>query len=343
MLKKSASYTGMSWVKALAARDKPRDPSVDLANIPEEELIKGDTLEATAALAFNTPKTETKHDALMRASKDLYDKYEIDLKTHAIASVKEKIATNAIDPVALKIVTKEQWDAVADVDSAQKIATAAAIEYERRLRHEFECNASRPQQILSSKFEHTFKGGRIMSSTSENEDTVGSSGRTPANSNSIFDPDRIGKYAREKNLHDSAINTLRKEIVARNEQKKAELAPKETGIEPMKAGQIIASASGNENGDAFVHRVPSNQVSMLDTMHEGKLDREQITSKLNTLFMSKFEQDSGTQIKEAAKQHKADIQVERKKDKSWEKLEKPKTVGDLQERLLNLWTMPEKE
>jgi hypothetical protein len=335
----NSSYDRLSWVDALASRDKPRDDR-DLANANEADVANEGTLERTASLAFGTRIEETKNEALSRSSRQIFDDQVESAKLAKVTAIKKKLEENEIDPVALKIATKEEWDSVTDAGVAMDIATAAATEYERRLKHEFEQNAFKKQEVLSSRFQPEFKSGRIMSATSGNEES-GIRGHIPANASSIFEPDRIDKFAEAENQHDMFVASLKKHLSDKVESRKKDLAPNLEGApEPMNGGKIFASKSDvPEVGGGM--RVASNQISMHDVNGLEHLSQEDMKQQLEQMFMSRLP-DAGEQIKVAAKERLDEIRPDREKARkedrnSWEKVEKAKSTGELQQRLTNLW------
>lgn len=347
---KRASYSGMDWLKALEARDKPKDPSNDL-NKQNESEIK-DALASSANVAFNLPvNAETKNQALIRASKEIADQAAQHLKMAEVNGIRTKIANNGIDPIALGVtirengterpITKAEWEGATDARWVEKIATSAALAYEKQVKRAWEQNALKPAQQLSSKFDPaTMRDGRIMSSTGANEETRGYNHQIPANAASIFDPFKLDRFAAAENEHDKSVANIRGGHQARDEAKKAELQPQDLGPDPMKGGQVIRS--GGQDADVFVQRVPKNQLSMVDMVGTEKLTPKEIQEKLSSLFMARIV-DNGEKIKEANKEHKEKIQGTKESDRSWEKLEKPLSTAQLQQRLTeSFFTCPPK-
>ena len=73
MLQRTSNYGSLSWIDALAARDKPKDLEAELASAVETP--NENVLEETAAIAFGTTATnETKNEALVRASREIQAK-----------------------------------------------------------------------------------------------------------------------------------------------------------------------------------------------------------------------------------------------------------------------------
>src|SRR3990170_1220194 len=104
---RKSGYEAMDWVKALEAAQKPKDPSHDLGKQNEAELVNN-ALESTARVAFDLPvNAETKHEALLRSSKEIADKVVQEQKLAAANTIKQKVAVNGIDPVALGVKVKD--------------------------------------------------------------------------------------------------------------------------------------------------------------------------------------------------------------------------------------------
>lgn len=340
---KKAGYGNMDWVNALKAMDKPK------ADPQDEAACIANALESTARAAFDLPaKAETKNEAVIRSSKEIADKAAAEAKVAAANEIKSKIASNGIDPIAMGItvrepngvqrpITKEEWEGASDARWVEKIATAAALEYEKRTKHAWEENSKQPAPRLSSKFDPAMRDGRIMSSTAANEETCDRPHQMPANSASIFDPFKLDNFAKAENAHDQAILSKRTADQQRKEELKAQYKPTEDGPDPMKHGQVIRS--GGEDRDVFSQRVPSNQISMLDLEGTEKLSPEDIKTRLSDLFVSKIE-DNGQKIKEANKERKEAIQGRKEADRSWEQVQKPLSTSELTKKLMDAFSCP---
>ena len=349
---KKAGYDGMDWVGALKARLKPRDPSADLGDQNEAEI--GNALESTAQVAFNLPvKAETKHEALRRASKEIGERDAEAQRMAAANDVRTKLAALEICPIAMGVtvrepngiqrpITKEEWEGASDARWVNNVATAAALEYEKRLSQAWQEGAVRPAQKLSSTFDpETARAGRIMSSMSSSEETSVRPSRVPTNANSILDPERLDKFVIASNSHDDSVASIREAAAARDVEVRTQYTPDEEALatDPMKSGQIMRS--GGEDRDVFSQRVPRNQISMVDTLGEGKLSGEELKARLNSHFAARVE-DNGVSIREANKKHRESIQREpAEQDRSWEKVSKPLSTTELMKRLADSWMPPE--
>lgn len=339
MIQKTASYESMSWAQALSARDNPKDPVSDIMNISEAELIGSeDTLEKTAQLAFNTPKTETKNEALIRASIDIQNKI-LSPENKAILAIKKKLSDNEVNPVELGVIKEADWANVNDVRTAEKIAVLAATKYESNLRHRFEQNANKPVSKLSSKFDPNALSGRVTSTSSGNDDSENMPSRLPAWENSILEPDRLDKYAIAENQSDMFVASIRKNLKDREAFVKKEKEIDVTNAPAaMNGNKVIASAAANENYAAFNPKTPKNQVSIFDTIGQKteNLSMDEMKTKLASLFSEKLE-DSGESIRNANKNRKELIQGRKEKDNSWEKVQENTTVGGIQSKLVGQW------
>ncbi len=356
----------MDWVKALEAAQKPKDPTADLGAQNEADLV-ANALESTASVAFNLPTNpETKNEALVRSSKEIANNIVDQRRQAGVDAIKNKIANNGIDPIALGVtvrddqgvprpVTKEEWEGASDARWVEKVATAAALEYEKQVKQAWQQNALKPAQYLSSTFDpQTMRDGRIMSSTGMNEETRGRPTQIPANAASIFDPFKLDRFAETETEHDRGVREKREANKAREEVKKAELNPKAdpNAPAPMNHGQI--TRSGAEDAAVFQQRAPRNQVSMLDISGTEKLSALEIKEKLAQLFTRV--EDNGQKIRDHNEQRKVDIQGKKEtaeeRRASWEELKPPTTTKQMAEKLLpddltkklsELFTCPKKD
>jgi hypothetical protein len=343
-----AGYENMSWIDALAARSKPKDPEVDLGKQNEEEIL-GNSLESSAQVAFGLPiKAESKNEALLRASKEISEKQaEADLNAPANA-IRAKMAAAGIDPVAIGIVIttphgtrpirKDDWETSADARWLNQVATAAAAEHEKIMDHAWEQHAMKPQRNLDCNFSETSRSGQIMSSKSTSDDSVSKPEHLPQNASSMFDANRLDSFAAQENEHDKSVAASRQASKDREKEKKEQYKYEDPGVEPMKSGKIMAS--GGQDRDVFVHRSPSNSVSMADDMGGGKLSPEELKQRLSDMFASRIP-DNRTSIREANDKRREEIQGKKKEaDRSWEKPQKPLSTADIQKRLTDLWLPP---
>lgn len=342
-----AGYGDMDWLKALEAR--PNDPTGVQA--PQDEIsAAANALENAANAAFNLPvSVESRHEAVIRASKEIANKAADEMKFSAANNIKTKIANSGIDPVALGVtirepngvqrpITKEEWEGASDARWVEQIATAAALEYEKQVKRSWEHTT--PAQNLSSSFDpETMRTGRIMSSTAANEDTCDRPHQTPANSASIFDPFKLDRFANADNSHDKSVASKRAADQERQDEKKAQYKYEDPGVEPMKQGHV--HRSGGEDRDVFNQKAPRNQISMLDLNGTENLSPAQIKEKLSALFVAKIE-DNGQKIKEANAKHKESIQRPKEPDRTWEQLQKPLSTSDLAKKLMEAFTCPPK-
>lgn len=364
---KRTGYEGMDWVKALEAAQKPKDPTADLGAQNEADLVNN-ALESTARVAFDLPTNpETKNEALVRASKEIANNAVEHQKMAAVNSIKDKVANNGIDPIALNVqmrddqgklrpITKEEWEGASDARWVEKVATAAALEYEKQVKRAWEQNALKPAQHLNSKFDPlTMRDGRIMSSAGANEETRGRPTQIPANAASIFDPFKLDRFAEKETEHDKGVREKREADQARKDMKKAELnRPEDPNMpEAMRHGQIVRSGAEGES-TVFQQKAPKNQISMLDISGTEKLSAAEIKEKLSQLFTRV--EDNGEKIREANQKRKEDIQGKKEtaaeRRKGWEELKPPTTTKkmaenilpeDLTKKLSELFTCPKKD
>lgn len=356
------SYDGMDWVDALKGRKDKRDYQARYANTPEEETLE-DALEQTAEAVFNVPtKEETSSEAISRMSKDIHDKSATKKSNKEIEGIKAKLAATddrpAIDPVELgvkvkswgahgmseKPITKEQWDKISDPRVCEEIAKVAAIEFKKQNRLA-EWQTSQNKQHSQSFDPQTDRSGKIASSHGH-DDYAPRFGSVPANANSILDPGRLDRAAKEINEHDANVAKSKTEHGQRSKKAEAERAVQEKEESPIAVnhGSKIMHSGGHDS-EAFSHKVPRNQISMADNLGDDfdSLDSEAKKARLESVFMAKFD-DNGPEIKKAAEERKSSIQ--RKKTskeaqkKEWDELKKPVSTSEIQRRLVELW-MPE--
>lgn len=344
----------MDWVDALKARLQPRDPSADLVDQNESEII-GNALESTASVAFDMPVTaESKKEAIARASREIAERTAEDMRMAAANEIRVRLASSGICPVDMGVsvrepngvwrpITKAEWEGASDARWVEKVATAAALEYEKRLSEAWQKDAIKPAQKLSSKFDpETMRSGRIMSATAADEETMARPSRVAANQASILDPYRIDKFATEETEHDKGVAASRQRKQDREDELKGQHrvseAELDTRPDPMKSGHV--QRAGGMDRDVFQQRVPRNQISMVDTLGEGKLTGEELKERLSSMFGGRVE-DNGASIREANAKRKEEIQGKQEKDRSWEKLEKPLSTADLMKRLAESWMPPE--
>lgn len=336
---RKGSYGSMSWVDALAARTKTIDLETELATKDEKDAA-GDALQKTAAIAFG-PSSEPKgpDEALRMASVEIQDKLAASMTKQAADEIKSKLAIRGIDPVALGVIKKQEWEETTNLERVGNVCEKAALEYEKGLSREWEARAMSPSHAGQRFDPETSKEGKVMSAANVADDTVQPS-RVPANANSILDPNRLDALAAGINEHDESVKAAKARQEGRKAEKKEALAPKDT-LEPteaMNAGRVIRA--GGEDASIFVHKVPKDQISMLDDL--GKpTSQEDLRRRLGELFTSKIP-DNGGMIKKAAEERKEAIQGKKEKDRSWETASKPTSTSDLAKKLMDLWHVPQK-
>lgn len=329
-----SGYNGIDWLSALGAK-KQREEVVS-----EEEAAKN-VVERAAEAAFRIPvKEESNEQRIRSASKEIEAQRQAAAEAQYCAQVREKLAARSIDPVALGITTQGEWQNAVSPSWVEGVAKAAALAHEKFISGEWESRAANRQAPEVRPNVETSMSGRVMSSAGANEETRGQVSRVPQNANSILDPDRLAKLFTQPNVHDDAVEARLASRKAREEMKREELAPKDLGPNPMKQSSV--SKSGGQDCEAFVQRVPRNQISMTDDLGGGKLTREEMTERLASLFTSKIP-DNGEMIRE--QNTKRSESIKREADKSsrdWDSEEhlKPQSTSDLQRRLIQLWLPP---
>jgi hypothetical protein len=334
MLIRKGSYSGLEWVDALSARTKRTDIEAELASSTEEQAAEN-ALRKTAQIAFGDDSTKVPgpDERLAEASKSIQDNVSKNKIASAVASIKEKLAVRNIDPVALGVVKdKSEWDAMSDIDQVESVAKMAAVAFEKAMSRQWEHESG---TMKASAFNpETSRGGRIMPAAAKGDDSVGRYSRVPSNANSILDPGRLDRAAAENNSHDESVKALKQQTVAREAEKKAELAPKDMPDDVMKGGRVIAS--GGQDSSANVHRVPRNQLSILDNVGGKNMSPDELKKRLQDIFSSRIPDTKG-EIREANEKRREAIQQPKEQDRSWEKPSKPTSTSDLTKKLVNLW------
>jgi hypothetical protein len=334
-INKSDNYGGMDWVNALKAQLQPKSYEEELNG---DEPTEG-ALDATLNALYNTPTgKETSDEAVRRASKEIHDR-QVSAATKAhVDSIKDKLSSRGIDPIALGVVSEKDWKETNDPSWTEKMAKKAAIAYQEKLSHAWEDAAKNATPAQGMKYDpQTFRDGRIVSSATANDDSVGTPSRVPSNANSILDPFKLDRFAKEETSHDKSIRLAKEEAanraatVAKHKEESIQSLPPE---HQLNAGKIVAS--GGKDAGEFVHRVPRNQVSIMDDLKQ----------KLSDIFTAKLE-DNRAKTVEANQARLEKIQGKKEKDRSWEKLSTPVQannlpgVQNLKERLEKLWAPEE--
>jgi hypothetical protein len=331
---KKSNYSNMDWVLALKARKEPIDYEAQLAS--SEECTEN-VVERTVQAAFSLPtKEETSEEALKRASKTIHDDAAVSAEQAAADGIRQKLASRSIDPVALGVAKAEDWNGSTDLQWLEKTAKNAAIAFQKKLSESWQDGATeRTSTRMQNYNPETFRDGRIMSTAAAGEDAHGFVSKTPANSNSIFDPFKLDRFAKEDTEHDKRVAARKAEEQARAQKVASDKAKAVNTIpegQEMHGAKVVASGSATPG--VFSPRSPRDQISMTDDL----------TKKISELFTRVDDNKSKTL---ASKQERLE-KIQGKKeadDRSWEKLSKPTStagkMADLQERLKDLWTTNE--
>jgi hypothetical protein len=309
-----SGYEKLDWVDAIMERKNKLSVEERLATVKEEDIIDK-ALEQTVEAAFEIPTTEeTSEEAVRRAGKSIQD-----VVRDRNSEDNKKYATERLEK------TKS---------------------HESNGRHE-QWKKDWQEQVFKTVVKNngfnpeSSKGGRITSaSASEPEDARGPTMRTPLNANSIFDPFKLDRLAAEESDREKSIKESRESRDARSQKwsKEASEGNQESPISVNEGSKILRS--GGLDQEVFIQRVPSDKVSMLDVKDDGasKDDRH---ASLKELFTHKVK-DVKADSQKASKERKEGIQRETSDDRSWEKVEPPQKISDINRRLMELW-MPDKK
>lgn len=306
-----SSYDDMSWVDALKAKKDPKQMD-KLAQAKEEDVV--DTaLVDTANIMFGTPTgEETSQEAINRHAKKIQD----DVFT------KEKDAVE---------------QASKDRQSQKKhVEVEASKEQQKKAWQEQVLNAVRPQMSFDPE---TAKGGQISSAASRCEETSGQRTPVPENANSILDPNRLDKLAQQPTAHDKSVAESRKRTADRAEEHKKASQDDSSPISTNEGSRLMRS--GGMDSEAFIQRVPANQVSMFDVEYDPTLDAKQRSEQLKDVFLKKLD-DNQEAIRQSQQERKEEIQGKKEEDRSWEKVSPPTKTSDMANRLIELWSPKEK-
>jgi hypothetical protein len=322
----------LSWVDAIRAKKASQTVSEQI--LASDEGDPAAALEMTSSILFGTPiKQESSADAVRRESKEIQKKEAAQVQSDITNDIKLKLSDAGVDPVALGVVKSDEWSTISDPQMATNIAKIAALAHEKSLSDKWQAEAMKPASPSKMSFDPTMKGGRVMSSAGANEETRG---RT---SSIGRDPFKLDQIAASANEHDDSVKQSRARLDAQKEAKRKSIEENQPPAEAaLRAGTV--RKSGGLDSIAFVHKVPKNQVSMLDTLGEGKLPPEELKAKMQELFNSKVA-DNKSESKKAADERRESIQRPKETNKSWETVAKPTSTADLHERLLSLWTPEE--
>lgn len=339
-------YDDMEWLDSLKKVKPQQEQEAKLANKTETEETVASALEDTSNIVFGLPDQRTKPEVIMDASKESMDKAAQTKLANEITKLKDKLNTHGVDPVALGVVSKSEWDSMADISKAEQLAKKAALAAEAKVKRSWEDRAA--EEISNARAGKSAKrtmendptkdrAGRIAPTTAR-DDSAPFNQQVPKNAATIADPKQIDKFASEPTQHDKSVMSIRedkarKQIEAAKEKYNTNIPDDFT---PMKASNVIHS--GGKDADQLRYKPAANQVSMNDDVSGAS--PEEIKEKLSKLFEERIV-DSGRQIREANEKRKAEISrpVQEKKDK--EVVAKPPTsTQDMQKRLMELW-MPE--
>ena len=173
----------------------------------------------------------------------------------------------------------------------------------------------------------------IGSTISRTDDSVPHDPKTPSNSASIADANRIGRLAQEENAHDASVEASRQRVIDREAQRAKDLEAAAQnavpeGAEPMMNAAVLGTGGGQ---NWIGGRIPSNQVSMEDDL----------SKTLENLFLEKVPSPREETV-QANQERRESIQREAKQDdRSWEKVDTPTSTKSIQEALEKAWMPPE--
>lgn len=333
-------YDGMDWLDALKKVKPQQEQEAKLAAKTEDAETVESALEDTSKIVFGLPDERTKPEVIMDASKESMDKAAQARVVNEINGLKDKLKSNGVDPVSLGVVSKAEWDAMANVSKAEQLAKKAALLAEKNAKREWEERAMKELHgsKKASEYNPEFdKLGRVAPMTAK-EDAVSSKQQLPKNAASIADPTRIDKLASEPTEHDKAVTSIRQEK-ARKEIEAAK-AKYQTNIPddfvPMKSSGVIRSGAKNDEDAGIRYKAPANQISMTDDVSGAS--PQEIKDKLEKLFMDRIA-DHGADIRKANEERKASISRPEPKNEEPSK-QTPTSTKDMQQRLMELW-MPE--
>jgi len=340
-LSKCGKNSDYSWVEALSKHKEPIKDQEEhlLSKIDGPENIEN-VLEESTEATFNVaaPK-KTNAQVIQEAAIELQNRNEERRRFAEVETIKNKLAINEVDPVALGIVSKENWEKCQDASDAEKIAKVAAQKQLGIVKNSWQAKAMEPRKVSMHYDPETSKTGQIMSNSSMTEDNQPVVSRQiPATSNSIFDPHRLDRQASEENAHDKAVGQIRKdrserESASKNWRNETHAIPEDLKV--MK-GQAVGKANSFETVETRYH-APKNQVSMADNITGATPD--EIREKLTQLFMEKIP-DHKQEIRDENKARKEAIQRKEpsaEENKAWEKVQKPVSTSDIQKKLTELW------
>ena len=330
-----------SWIDALSKSKQPIKDKEEhlLSQVDGKEVVEG-ALEGTVEAAFGVAAPRKSNaEMIQEASVKIQQDRRQQQLSKEINTIKQKLADNNVDPVALGVIEKDKWTNCQDPSEIERIAKVAALKQIEFVRNGWQKKAMESRTSDMKYDPMTSREGRIMSSSSSTEDGVAAviDRQIPANSASIFDPNRIDKMASGENAHDKSVKESREAQNAKKESSKnwrteEHIIPEDLNIMKQSA---IAKANSFETIENR-SRVPSNQISMADDISGDS--PQTIKEKLAQLFTRI--PDTKQDIREANRARKESIQREQpsqEEKRSWEKNSKPVSTSDLQKKLVELW------
>jgi hypothetical protein len=330
-----SGYGHMDWVLALKAKTSPKSDFSPESSSDEEtpEVIDG-ALEQTCKAAFKTPTTEkSDSEAIAEESKSVADLSRKNSLMAQAEQIRGKLSARGIDPVAMGVANNQEW-ASGDPSLVEAIAKQAVLVASQSRDRSWETISGTKK---ATGFDEASKMGQVIPSGTRREDVVDHRRNIPSNSPSMFDPNRLKELSEKPNEHDQSIASIKDGRKARAAEKKADSENRSNipeDFSPMKAGRSMA-ISGNEQ-DAMVHRVPRNQLSMLDNLEpHTKLTQEEMKNKLQDIFMNRVA-DPREETRKANEERKAEISRE-KREKHEFKLEPPSSTSEMTKKLMSLW------
>jgi hypothetical protein len=328
--KSGTGYKGLSWTEALL-KYKPQETAEQRIAGQSESDAADNALETTTNILFGN-QIQQQHgvNAVAEASREIQDNSAKEAIRREAEAIKSKIDNRGIDPVALGIVKdRAEWDSIGDPSRAESIAKEAAIAHQKMLSGKWQSEGMKPATPARMNYDpQTMRDGRVMSSSAANEETRGRG--------ATADPFKLDKIAKESNAHDDSVKSIRQHVEQQARARKEEASKIEVPAgQDMRSGRIAKSGAAADS-ETFVHRVPSNQVSMMDTFKQPRITSEELKTKMAEMFNSKVRDQKSETIK-ANEQRKEAIQGKKESDRSWEQVAKPASTAELQKRLTSLW------
>ena len=331
-------YGEMDWLDALKKVKPQQEQEQKLAAMTENDEAMDSALQDTSNIVFGLPDQRTKPEVINDASRESMDKAASTRLASEITGLKEKLNVNGVDPVALGVVSKAEWDSLADISKAEQVAKKAALLAEKNAKMSWQQRAADELSGKTAKRTMDYdpqvdRIGRIAPATSR-DDVNPFNPQIPKNAASIADPKQIDKMASAPTEHDRSVMSIREEKARK--QIEAAKAKYQTNIPddftPMKSSAMIHS--GGKDAEQTMYTPPKNQVSMNDDVSGAS--PEEIKEKLSKLFSDRIA-DHGQQIRDANADRKASISrpVQKKEE---EAPKSPTSTKDMQQRLIELWT-----